>query len=98
MTHKQFLLLLAVWFVVITLIFATPTRSAEIGLVNPSAALCTQAADDAGAVVERLSRLWEMLSRTEQESTILVLNTEIAALKTLGVKIHWWINENCRDA
>jgi len=99
MSKKQFLLILLIWSVVMSLIFCTPARSSEVGLISPSFVLtCKQSAEDGVATVKRIDQLKAMIKTIKGQSNVLVLETEIKALKELVIKINWWRNENCRDA
>lgn len=97
MSHKQFLLILAVWLAVMVLIFATPAQPVEIGLTN-SATTCARSELDQAAVAQRLVQLKEMYKQTPDESGRLVLRAEADALMRLARSISMWRVENCRNA
>ena len=99
MTHKQFLLILAVWFAVIALIFATPARSTEIGLVQTNQQLmCDDSIKDLAAATIRAEQLKTMLDGTTDTHARLVLGVEMKAVLILGKQISMWRVENCKDA
>lgn len=98
MTTKQFTLIIAVWFCVVSLLFCTPARS-EPGLVQTNQTLmCDESIKDLAAVVVRAEQLKDMLDGTTNEHARLVLGTEMRAVLILGRKISMWRTENCRDA
>lgn len=98
MTTKQFTLIVAIWFCVVSLIFCTPARS-EPGIVQVNQPLmCDSSIKDLAAVVIRAEQLKEMLDGTTNEHARLVLGTEMRAVLILGKKISMWRVENCRDA
>lgn len=98
MSHKQFALIFAIWFLVVSLLFCTPARS-EPGIVQVNQPLmCDSSIKDLAAVVVRAEQLKKMLDGTTNEHARLVLGTEIRAVLILGKKLSMWRVENCRDA
>ena len=98
MTTKQFTLIVAIWFCVVSLLFCTPARS-EPGFVHVSQPLmCDESIKDLAAVVIRAEQLKTMLDGTTNEHARLVLSAEMQAVLVLGKKISMWRVENCRDA
>lgn len=93
------MLVLAIGLGISVLLLTCPARSAEIGMVQTTGTVtCDESVEDGIAVVLRVKQLQEMLDKTESKSGKLVVSTEIAALKSLAVRIHYWRNENCRGA
>lgn len=99
MSHKQFLLILAVWFAVIALIFATPARSADVGIVQVQGnSTCAQSKGDLLAVGSRYLQLQKELEAEKDPHFQLVIKVQMSAVSQLGGKIIMWRNENCKDA
>jgi len=99
MTAKQFLLILAVWFAVITLIFTTPAKSANTPMVRTNQDLmCQDSIKDLAAATIRVEQLKIMLDGTTDTHARLVLGVEIKAVLILGKQISMWRVENCKDA
>lgn len=99
MTKKQFALIVAVWAVVMTLLFVTPARSRDVGLVqtagNPT---CQEAKQDLLAVSIRLNHLKDLFQTEEDEHLSLVIKEEAKAVAQLGTKIIMFLKENCGGA
>jgi len=99
MTHKQFLLILTVWFAVIVLLFAFPARSREVGIVQTQGVpTCAEAKDDLLVVSIRLKHLKDEFQSETNESLRFVIKEEAQAVATLGSKIVIFMQENCKDA
>ena len=99
MTYKQFLLVLALWFAVIALIFATPARGGNVPMVRgPEHQMCDDSIKDLAAAKIRVTQLTEMIDGTTNQHAQLVLKVEREAVAVLGQKIIRWRNENCKDA
>jgi len=99
MTKKQFALIFLVWAIVITLIFATPAKGVEVGLVQTQGApTCADAKRDILAVSIRLHRLKDEFQAETDTSLRFVLKEEASAVAKLGRTIVMFLKENCRDA
>ena len=99
MTHKQFLMILAIWFAVIVLLFATPARSADVGIVQTTGApTCAQAKGDLLAVGSRYIQLQKELAEEKDPHFQLVIKVQTSALSQLGGKIIMWRTENCKNS
>lgn len=97
MTHKQFALIFVVWLTVTSLLFCTPVRGAEVGLVK-SETTCLRSEVDYATALARIVQLKEMHDKSADESEKLVLRAEVQALFRLGASISKWRVENCRAA
>jgi len=95
MTKKQFALIFAIWAIVMILIFATPVRGAEIGMVK-SETTCLRSEIDLKATEIRLEQLIEMIEGSKDESALLVLKAEVQAVFKLNKTITMWRVENCK--
>ena len=99
MTKKQFALIVAVWAIVMTLIFCTPARSRDVGLVQTQGApTCEEAKQDLLAVGIRLNHLKDEFQGEKNESLRFVIKEEAQAVANLGRKIVMFMKENCREA
>ena len=99
MTHKQFVLILAVWFAVITFIFVTPAKSKEVGIVKTQGApTCAEAKQDLLAVSIRLNHLKDEFQAETNDSLRFVIKEEATAVAKLGRTIVMFMQENCRAA
>ena len=97
MTKKQFALIVLVWVLAMTVIFVTPVRSAEVGLVTTTGTpTCAQASKDFDAVGKRWQQVKSLREVTVDSSMQLALEEELRALIALGGRILMWQSENCR--
>ena len=98
MTTKQFTLIVAVWFCVISLLFCTPARS-EPGIVQTTGSVtCESAKRDLLAVGSRYIQLKKELAAEVDPSFQLVIKVQINAISQLGGRIIMWRTENCKAA
>ena len=98
MTKKQFALIVALWAVVMGLIFCVPAKSAEVGLIQAQGVTCEDSIKDLAATTIRIEQLKKMIDGTTNKHALLVLRTEVQPLFQLHKMIRMWREENCRDS
>jgi hypothetical protein len=98
MTKKQFALIFVVWAILMSLLFCTPARAANIGLVMGGGITCEGSLKDLAATTIRLEQLKTLVNINQNPHAAVPLDAELTALMILREKIRMWREENCRDA
>jgi hypothetical protein len=99
MTKKQFALIVLLWALVMTVIFVTPARSGDVGIIQAQGApTCQQAKGDLLAVGVRYMQLKKEFEAEQDPHFRVALAAELKALGQLGGKIIMWRTENCKDS